>query len=110
MLASLRHPCVVQCIGATAAATTPWIVMEFLERTLYEAVRDAKAEPDVVRMLADVLSACAYLHSRARPIVHRDLKPPNVLADLHGRCAAPPRPRPPPPPTHLPTLRRHALA
>jgi len=85
MLATLRHPCVVQCIGATDDAATPWLVLEYLERTLYEAVVDA-AEVDIVRMLADVLSACAYIHSRPRPIVHRDLKPPNVLADLHGRC------------------------
>ena len=70
MLATLRHPCVVQCIGATDNATTPWLVLEYLERTLYEAVADA-TESAMVSMLCDVLSACAYLHSRPCPIARQ---------------------------------------
>ena len=70
MLATLRHPCVVQCIGATDNAATPWLVLEYLERTLYEAVADA-TEAGIVSMLCDVLSACAYIHSRPRPIARQ---------------------------------------
>ena len=70
MLATLRHPCVVQCIGATDDAATPWLVLEYLERTLYEAVADA-TEAGIVSMLCDVLSACAYIHSRPRPIARQ---------------------------------------
>ena len=36
--------------------------------------------------LLDILSACAYLHSRSPPVLHRDLKPPNVLHDERRRC------------------------
>ena len=74
MLATLRHPRVVQCIGATDNAATPWLVLEYLERTLYEAVADA-TESAIVSMLCDVLSACAYLHSRPCPIARQPASP-----------------------------------
>jgi hypothetical protein len=91
MLATLRHPCVVQCIGATDNAAAPWLVLEYLERTLYEAVTDA-TEADIVTMLCDVLSACAYIHSRPRPIAcqHALLK----VAREPSMAAAPRQPRP----------------
>ena len=97
MLATLRHPCVVQCIGATDAAATPWLVLEYLERTLYEAVADA-AEPDIVRMLCDVLSACAYIHSRPRPIAPQlvtSLSLPETKSGLVSTAAAPHQSSPP---------------
>ena len=86
ILSQLRHPSIVQCIGATDDLDAPWIVMEFLDATLYEAAKAAADAAAVARLLAQVAAACAYLHSRPRPIVHRDLKPPNVLVDGHGRC------------------------
>ena len=86
ILSQLRHPSIVQCIGATDDLDAPWIVMEFLDATLYEAAKSAADAAAVARLLAQVAAACAYLHSRPRPIVHRDLKPPNVLVDGHGRC------------------------
>ena len=36
IMTSLHHPRIVTCIGATDDPTVPWLVLEFLEHTLYE--------------------------------------------------------------------------
>ena len=86
---SLRHPNIVQLLGACwrLDAPTVFMVMERCDSTLSEALRDAKSgrRDDFdytntrVPIALGVARAMSYLHAQKPPILHRDLKPDNVL-------------------------------
>lgn len=88
--AQLRHPNIV---GVHDTGTVPnaegqmvhFIAMDFIDGpSLAFRLKDASVPTaGLIRILADVADAVAYLH--ARDIVHRDLKPGNVLVDASGR-------------------------
>ena len=87
LTASLSHPAILTLIGYTERP--PQMVLEHLEGTLYDLVRDYEAlerAGGLLSPLVDVVSGCAYLHARMPPLLHRDLKPPNVLYDERLRC------------------------
>ena len=77
------HPCI------HASIRTCIQVLEHLEGTLYDLVRDTESLEKAGGLLApllDVVAGCAYLHARQPPLLHRDLKPPNILYDTRLRC------------------------
>lgn len=77
---TLRRPSVSHSHRTTK--TVLYIQMEYCaRRTLRDLIRDElyKNEPQVWRLLRQMLDALAYIHSRN--IVHRDLKPENVFMD-----------------------------
>ena len=86
---SLRHPNIVQLIGASWAmdAAMVFIVMERCHGTLSDALRDTKLgrradfglQKARVPCMLGIARAMAYLHTQKPPILHRDLKPDNVL-------------------------------
>jgi len=85
-LAELNHPNIVRLLKYDVHdATTPYLVMEYVEggRTLAQEieVREKNAEPfstDELRNLLDgILNGLAEAHQRG--IVHRDIKPSNVM-------------------------------
>ena len=85
---TLRHPNIVQLIGACWAmdAPTVFLVMERCQCTLSDALRETKAgrRDDFaleVRLpcAVGIARAMAYLHTQKPPILHRDLKPDNIL-------------------------------
>jgi serine/threonine protein kinase len=74
-----------------AAATAPYmvIVTKFMSGgNLFHLIHSGTVSDDLVflRIVADVASAMAYLHSCEPPVVHRDLTSPNVLIDADGRA------------------------
>ena len=80
LLASLRHPNVVQVYRLLSANNTAYMVMEDEGRcALREALEGGKtlSESEVVSLLEPLLSALEVVH--ARGILHRDLKPENIL-------------------------------
>ncbi|KAL4447322.1 hypothetical protein ABPG77_007355 [Micractinium sp. CCAP 211/92] len=89
LLASLRHPNVVQFIGVTTFP--PAIITEFCSRgSLADVLRQARSSPEAAReltwprrlaMALDAALGVLYLHTRPHPIVHRDLKSPNLLVE-----------------------------
>ena len=82
VLASLRHPCIVEVYDFGVDARGPWYTMELLDGAdLREAAPLPPAE--VCRILRDVAAALAHLH--ARRFVHRDVAPRNVCEGEGGR-------------------------
>jgi serine/threonine protein kinase len=85
ILATVQHPNIVAYRGCLETSTKAYLIMEFLEggELLSQLSRSSLnneqsySEEVARRVMLQVLSAVAYLHSRG--IVHRDLKPENLL-------------------------------
>ncbi|MCZ7575001.1 MAG: serine/threonine-protein kinase [Ardenticatenaceae bacterium] len=89
LVASLRHPHIVQLHDFGVADDQPFMVMEYLEGgTLKERLAQERARGktislgEIVRLLGRVAGALDYAH--AKGAVHRDIKPTNILFTAHG--------------------------
>lgn len=91
MLASLRHPNVVQFIGATFDnLSNVGFVLEYMERgDLFSLIRSpiplTWSDP-LLKIATDVAQGVSYLHNCEKPIVHRDLKSSNLLCTPTYSC------------------------
>ncbi|GAX76292.1 hypothetical protein CEUSTIGMA_g3737.t1 [Chlamydomonas eustigma] len=94
VLSRLRHPHIVQFLGAYLSPPNVCIVEELAEGgSLYQRLhgrdhRGKKQHPplsykQVLQLGCDIASAMDHLHPG---IVHRDLKPQNILLDKNGRA------------------------
>ena len=80
LLAEVRHPNLVQFIGAVFNRSPPLIVTELLDMNLRQAYEQNRLGPgDRLSTFIDVAKALDYLHQRYEPIIHRDVSAPNVL-------------------------------
>ena len=80
LLAEVRHPNLVQFIGAVFDQSPPLIVTEILDINLRQAYEQNQLGPgDRLLIFMDVARALDYLHQRYEPIIHRDVSAPNVL-------------------------------
>jgi len=85
VIASLRHPNIVQVFDTERAYATYFIVMEYVRgQLLSDAIhtRGRLAPEDCRGVLVDLASALDYAHGRG--VVHRDVKPANVFLDEEG--------------------------
>ncbi|EFJ44528.1 hypothetical protein VOLCADRAFT_76279 [Volvox carteri f. nagariensis] len=83
-LAELRHPNVLQFLGACMKPPHLAMVTEHMPFTLHHVLYQAGVDLDrkkVVGLAQDIARAFIYLHSRRPAIVHRDIKPANFLVD-----------------------------
>lgn len=78
----LRHPNLLQFIGATVEGT-PIIITELMPTSLYQVIRGHPIErSEILSIGRDVACAMNYLHLwKPDPILHRDVSSPNVLLD-----------------------------
>lgn len=90
ILASLRHPNIVQFIGV--CSKPPCIISEFVEQgNLSDLIARSQVGTNgpswglYLKMLTDAATGMLYLHARSSPIIHCDLKSNNILVDLHYR-------------------------
>ena len=80
LLAEVRHPNLVQFIGAVFDRSPPLIVTELLDMNLRQAYEQNRLGPgDRLSIFIDGAKALDYLHQRYEPIIHRDVSAPNVL-------------------------------
>ena len=80
LLAEVRHPNLVQFIGAVFDQSPPLIITELLDMNLRQAYEQDQLGPgDRLSIFMDIARALDYLHQRYEPIIHRDISAPNIL-------------------------------
>ncbi|OAY78688.1 Serine/threonine-protein kinase STY8 [Ananas comosus] len=87
LLLLIRHPNVVQFLGAVTQSSPMMIVTEFLPKGDLRAYlrRKGALKPTVAVALAlDIARGMNYLHEHKPAIIHRDLEPSNILRDDSG--------------------------
>ena len=90
MVATLRHPNIVQVYDFDAEGGVYYMVMEYISgETLKTRMQGLEANSewvsldDAARIILAVGSALKYAHERG--MVHRDVKPANVMITLEGQ-------------------------
>ncbi|KAK6157519.1 hypothetical protein DH2020_011767 [Rehmannia glutinosa] len=88
LLQKMRHPNVVQFLGAVTQSTPMMIVTEYLPKGDFGAYlkrRGALKPTLVIKFALDIARGMNYLHEhKPEAIIHRDLEPPNILRDDSG--------------------------
>ncbi|XP_065877553.1 serine/threonine-protein kinase 12 [Euphorbia lathyris] len=87
LLQKIRHPNVVQFLGAVTQSSPMMIVTEYLPKgdlCAYLKVKGALRPGKAVRFALDIARGLNYLHENKPPIIHRDLEPSNILRDDSG--------------------------
>ena len=99
VIASLRHPNIVQVFDFDMVDNDPYLVMEYVEgpslSTYLHHLHKSKQTlplPQVVRLLGSVASALQHAHNNK--IIHRDIKPGNILLASHSIQIEPDKPLP----------------
>ncbi|ELR21039.1 protein kinase domain containing protein [Acanthamoeba castellanii str. Neff] len=85
IMKQLRHPKVVQFMGASTTGDNLMLVTEFLPRgDLEHLLKDKTVELSYfqrIKMATDLAIAMTWLHNTKPVFIHRDLKSSNVLVD-----------------------------
>ncbi|CAM8979627.1 unnamed protein product [Rhodiola kirilowii] len=85
LLQKLRHPNVVQFLGAVTQSIPMMIVTEYLPKGDLRAFLDKKGAlrpSTAIRFALDISRGMNYLHEhKPEAIIHRDLEPSNILRD-----------------------------
>lgn len=86
LLATLRHPNIVQILATGRRGALPYIVMELLEgRTLLDeltAIGGKLPPTEVLPIVRQVCSGLSFFHHNG--LVHRDIKPQNLFLGPDG--------------------------
>ncbi|XP_076933858.1 serine/threonine-protein kinase 12-like [Bidens hawaiensis] len=88
LLQKIRHPNVVQFLGAVTQSSPMMIVIEYLPKGDFGAYlkRKGALKPlTALKYALDIARGMSYLHEiKPEPIIHRDLEPSNILLDDSG--------------------------
>uniref|UniRef100_A0A5B7AK26 Putative dual specificity protein kinase shkB n=1 Tax=Davidia involucrata TaxID=16924 RepID=A0A5B7AK26_DAVIN len=88
LLQKIRHPNVVQFLGAVTQSSPMMIVTEYLPKGDLHAFlkrKGALKPTTAVRFALDIARGMNYLHeNKPEAIIHRDLEPSNILRDDSG--------------------------
>ncbi|KAA8532923.1 hypothetical protein F0562_032960 [Nyssa sinensis] len=82
LLVKLRHPNIVQFLGAVTERKPLMLITEYLRGgDLHQCLKEKGAlnPSTAINFALDIARGMAYLHNEPNVIVHRDLKPRNVL-------------------------------
>ncbi|KAJ7089048.1 kinase-like domain-containing protein [Mycena crocata] len=79
---TLRHPNILQFLGANTLDEKPFIVMPYIPENARQFLQK-RPDFDPIQVLRDASLGLTYLHSRK--ICHGDLKGLNILVDASGR-------------------------
>ncbi|KAI5331854.1 hypothetical protein L3X38_021980 [Prunus dulcis] len=87
-LQKIRHPNVVQFLGAVTQSSPMMIVTEYLPKgdlCAFLKRKGALRPTTAVRLALDIARGMSYLHeNKPEAIIHRDLEPSNILRDDSG--------------------------
>ncbi len=89
LIASIRHPSIVNVHGVGQTADVHYFVMDFIEGVPLNRVLRSRGQlsaPVSRAVLYQVGAALAYAHRPERGIIHRDIKPGNILLDSEGNA------------------------
>ena len=89
ILISLNHPNIVRLFGAVLEEERLGLVMEYMSRTLFQAVFIDESEFDDEKkktIVSQLAGALQYLHTHPRQIAHCDIKSQNVLLDKYDNA------------------------
>ena len=83
--ARVRHPNLLQFIGATRVGT-PIFISELMPTSLRKEIEKSPlTRPQIIRIAQDISAALNYLHLwQPHPILHRDVSSRNVLLEPYG--------------------------
>ncbi|PIA25930.1 hypothetical protein AQUCO_10200003v1 [Aquilegia coerulea] len=88
LLQKIRHPNVVQFLGAVTQSSPMMIVTEYLPKGDLRAFLKSKGalkQTTAVKFALDIARGMNYLHeNKPEAIIHRDLEPSNILRDDSG--------------------------
>ncbi|KAJ4980581.1 hypothetical protein NE237_031418 [Protea cynaroides] len=88
LLQKIRHPNVVQFLGAVTQSNPMMIVTEYLPKGDLHVFLEGKGalKPmTAIKFALDISRGMSYLHeNKPEAIIHRDLKPSNILRDDSG--------------------------
>ncbi len=88
LLASLRHPNIVDLFDVGRRGALPYLVMALVEGVpLSTFVTDRGGTlrgGELLDVAKQVCAGLAFIHGHK--LVHRDIKPTNILVDDHGHC------------------------
>ena len=88
VLQLIRHPNVVQFLGAVTQTNPMMIVMEFMPKgdlRKHLSKKGALEPLYAVKLALDIARGMSYLHEhKPQAIIHRDLEPSNILRDDTG--------------------------
>ncbi|KAK1437723.1 hypothetical protein QVD17_03519 [Tagetes erecta] len=82
LLVKLRHPNIVQFLGAVTEKKPLMLITEFLRGgDLHQYLKEKGAlnPSTAINFALDIARGMAYMHTEPNVIIHRDLKPRNVL-------------------------------
>ena len=82
LLVKLRHPNIVQFLGAVTDRKPLMLITEYLRGgDLHQSLKEkgALSPATAINFSMDIVRGMAYLHNEPNVIIHRDLKPRNVL-------------------------------
>ncbi|KAL8518645.1 hypothetical protein ACS0TY_009842 [Phlomoides rotata] len=82
LLVKLRHPNIVQFLGAVTERKPLMLITEYLRGgDLHQHLKEkgALSPSTAINFALDIARGMAYLHSEPNVVIHRDLKPRNVL-------------------------------
>ncbi|XP_051145598.1 integrin-linked protein kinase 1-like [Andrographis paniculata] len=82
LLVKLRHPNIVQFLGAVTEKKPLMLITEYLRGgDLHQHLKEKGAlnPATAINFAMDIARGMAYMHSEPNVIIHRDLKPRNVL-------------------------------
>lgn len=87
VMSKLKHPNVVNLIGACLEPPHLCMVMELCESSLHHLLHGTNTYLSIqqrTRIATEIATGMQFLHSRTPAIIHRDLKSANVLLDFQG--------------------------
>jgi serine/threonine protein kinase len=95
LLRRLDHPGLPRVYHAFSddAMFRAYLLMDYIEGPNLEILRQKQAQRrlplmQLMRIMAPIIEAIAYLHSQQPPIIHRDIKPSNIIVSPAGNEAA----------------------